>query len=275
MRLATVNLLGSSIVATSMSSMSDEVCAMADRREPAYVCFATAHMVVEVTRKAAIRDAYQGATIIAPDGVPVAWFVRKLSGKPAECISGPRFMTYFLQHAQDRGLRLGFYGGREETLNRIRERIEREYPQLNIAYQYSPPFRALSAQEQEQDLEQIRAAGVQVLFVGLGSPKQERWMSQYSAELPCVCLGVGAAFEFFSGEKVLPPEWVQRLALTSAVRLLQEPRRLLVRNLYSPLFLLQSLRWVAMNEEQRGKWQQRIGGRLLPATERVTEPVGP
>jgi N-acetylglucosaminyldiphosphoundecaprenol N-acetyl-beta-D-mannosaminyltransferase len=260
MRLATVNLLG---------------CSIADLREPAYVCFATAHMVVEVTRKAAIRNAYQHATVIAPDGVPVAWFVRKLSGEHAECISGPRFMTYFLQHAQERGLRLGFYGGREETLSRIRARIEREFPSLDIAYLHSPPFRALSAEEQEHDLEQIRAAEVQVLFVGLGSPKQECWMSEHSAKLPCVCLGVGAAFEFFSGEKVLPPEWVQRLALTSLVRLLQEPRRLLVRNLYSPLFLLQGFRWVAMSDEQRNNWQQRVGDRLMHAAERVAEPAGP
>jgi len=262
----TANLLGSKIAATTLGELRDSIFLLASTQRPAYICFATAHMLVETTRDAKIRAAYQNANMISPDGVPVMWFVRMLGYKSAECISGPTAMPVLLREAAERGVSVGFYGGREQTLTLVRERLALELSNLKIAYCFSPPFRALTQDEQDQHLEEISRSGVQLLFVGLGSPKQELWMDQFSPRLNCVCLGIGAALEFFSGEKVLPSAWIQKCGLTWFVRLCQEPRRLARRNLYSPVFLALALCWTFMNETRRSRWDASLNRRLGSAT---------
>ena len=142
---------------------------------------------------------------------------------------------------------MGFYGGRPDTLARMQRTLRTNYPLLRISYVHSPPFWSLSQEELASDLDEINASGAKLVFVGLGSPKQEIWMAQNYASLNCVCLGVGAVFEFLSGEKVLPPGWIQRMGLTWFVRLCQEPRRLAIRNLYSPIFVLMVLTQFSFN----------------------------
>jgi N-acetylglucosaminyldiphosphoundecaprenol N-acetyl-beta-D-mannosaminyltransferase len=156
-----------------------------------------------------------------------------------------------LEEAAQEGVKVGFYGGRQETLDLMMSSLVKQYPALKVAYAYSPPFRVLDQDEQAGIVQNIRSADVQMLFVGLGSIKQELWMREVSASLPCVCLGVGAAFEFLSGEKVLPPEWIQRMGLAWLVRLCQEPRRLARRNLYSPVFAWMVLRQWLTREYRR------------------------
>lgn len=260
------NLLGSRIAATTLGELRDRIFSLASLKRPAYVCFATAHMLVETTRDAKTRSAYQNADMISPDGVPVMWFVRMLGYKSAECISGPRAMPTLLRDAAERGVSVGFYGGREQTLTLVRERLALEMPTLKIAYCFSPPFRALARDEQEKYLDDINRSGTQLLFVGLGSPKQECWMDGFSPRLNCVCLGIGAALEFFSGEKVLPPAWIQKCGLTWFVRLCQEPRRLAKRNLYSPIFLTLAFCWTFMNEARRDRWDASLNRRLGSAS---------
>jgi len=175
-------------------------------------------------------------------------------------------MSVLLRDAAERGVSVGFYGGREQTLALVQERIALELPTLKIGYCFSPPFRTPTPEEQEQHLEEISRSGVQLLFVGLGSPKQECWMERFSPRLNCVCLGIGAALEFFSGEKLLPPVWIQKCGLTWFVRLCQEPRRLARRNLYSPVFLILAFCWTLMNETRRNRWDASMHTRLGTAT---------
>ena len=267
--IRTANLLGSNIAITSMDSLCHHVLVLASKRMPAFVCFATAHMVVEATRKTAIRSAYGNANVVSPDGVPVAWFLRLLGNADAECVSGPRAFPVLLQKAAQQGIPVGFYGGREETLKLLKDRILCEIPELRVAYCCSPPFRPLTVDEQNKDLMDIRTSGVRLLFIGLGSPKQECWMDEFSPYLNCVCLGVGGAFEFFSGEKILPPLLVQKLGLTWLVRLCQEPRRLIGRNLYSPQFLVMALQWLAMDPSRRRLWEQRLEHRMRSPDEEM------
>lgn len=241
-----------------MEHFCQKVLALATAQQSAYICFATAHMIVEATRDAAVHSAYRNASVISPDGVPVAWFTRLLGNPDAECVSGPRSFPILLEEAARRGIPVGFYGGRQNTLDLIEDRIAHTIPELRVAYSFSPPFRQLTVAEQNQHLRDIQASGARLLFVGLGSPRQECWMDEFSSHLDCVCLGVGGAFEFFAGEKVLPPLWIQQLGLTWLVRLCQEPRRLIQRNLYSPYFLLLATRWLVMNPSQRQQWQNRI-----------------
>jgi len=233
----TPRLLGTGIEVTTMEAACERVLALSRGRKPSYVCFATAHMLVEANRNPQIREAYSSATSVNPDGVPLAWCLKLMGYEDAECVSGPRLFPQLLRLAAEANKRVGFYGGREETLQRIEARIQAELNGLQIAYMHSPPFRSLTEEEQKEDIQRITESGVEILFIGLGSPKQELWMHQWASQIPCVSLGVGAAFEFFSGEKVLPPVWIQKLGLTWFVRLCQEPTRLIRRNLASPVFV--------------------------------------
>jgi N-acetylglucosaminyldiphosphoundecaprenol N-acetyl-beta-D-mannosaminyltransferase len=233
----TAPLLGTKIEVTTMEAACQQIFSLALAKRSSYVCFATAHMLVEAIRDSAVREAYTKAAVVNPDGVPLAWCLRVEGFKAAECVSGPRLFPRVLEMAAKTSMRVGFYGGRKETLALIRSRLQTELPSLNIAYMHSPPFRPLTEEEQRSDLLRITESGAEILFVGLGSPRQELWMRQWASQIPCVSLGVGAAFEFYSGEKVLPPLWIQRLGLTWLVRLCQEPRRLIRRNLASPVFV--------------------------------------
>jgi N-acetylglucosaminyldiphosphoundecaprenol N-acetyl-beta-D-mannosaminyltransferase len=234
------------ILDTAVDITSHEIsCArtfeLVDLGKPAYVCFATAHMLVEATRNPAIRAAYRDASIVNPDGTPLAWCLKLMGHADAHCVNGPTNTPILLREAERRGIKVGFYGGQQETLNRLREVLAASYPSLRISYMHSPPYRELSESELAADLAEINRSGTQMLFVGLGSPKQEIWMSRNHLSLNCVCLGVGAVFQFLTGEVHLPPVWVQRMGVTWLVRLCQEPRRLARRNLYSPVFVFMAI----------------------------------
>lgn len=246
----TGNILGTKVEVTTLGLARERILAMAESRRPGYVCFATAHMLVEASRDEDICDAYAHAAMVSPDGVPVAWSLRLLGQPGAECVSGPQMTKLLLEAAAEKGIKVGFYGGRQETLALLTSTLAKQFTALDVAYVCSPPFRALEQEEQTGILQNIRDAGVQLLFVGLGSIKQERWMREVSESLPCVCLGVGAAFEFLSGEKVLPPQWIQRMGLAWLVRLCQEPRRLAKRNLYSPVFA-----WMVLRQWLTGQYR--------------------
>lgn len=252
----TGNILNTDIAITNIDHTCEQILRLAETREPGYVCFATAHMLVEATRNIAVRKAYDGATIVNPDGTPVSWCLRAMGHTMAQTVNGPRTMPYLLAAAEAQHVPVGFYGGRPETLELMKQVLKASYPELQIAFCYSPPFRTLEDKEQQEQLDAIERSGARLLFVGLGSPKQEIWMYRFSPALNCLCLGVGAAFEFLSGEKIFPPVWIQQLGLTWLVRLCQEPRRLAKRNLYSPLFAAMFLKQQLLN----------IGRRSAPAT---------
>jgi N-acetylglucosaminyldiphosphoundecaprenol N-acetyl-beta-D-mannosaminyltransferase len=195
-------------------------------------------MIVEANKRRDVREAYENAAMVTPDGRPLAWALRLLGHDTADCVSGPVQVPLLLAEAERRGTRVGFYGGRVETLERLQAALRQSYPALQVSYVYSPPFRELSAEEDSEILSAIEASGTELLFIGLGSIKQELWMQHRFRSLSCVCLGVGAVFEFLSSEKKMPPPYIQALGLTWLVRLCQEPRRLIGRNLASPIFAI-------------------------------------
>lgn len=222
----------------SSEASSERIFSLVQQQQPAYVCYATAHMLIEANRRPDICHAYRDAAIVNPDGKPLAWGLQILGYRNAHCVPGPNHTSMLLREAEARGIPVGFYGGRPETLTRLKKVLAESYPRLNISFLYSPLFRELNESERREIAAAIQASGTRMLFVGLGSIKQELWMHNNYASLPCVCLGVGAAFEFLSGEKKLPPHWAQRSGLAWLVRLCQEPRRLFRRNLYSPIFVM-------------------------------------
>jgi N-acetylglucosaminyldiphosphoundecaprenol N-acetyl-beta-D-mannosaminyltransferase len=251
----TEKIIGTSVDITSHMLTCERVFSLVEQRQSAYICFTTAHMLVEASRQMEIRRAYESASIVNPDGTPIAWCLRIMGHRKACCVNGPTNTPFLLREAEQRGTKVGFYGGRSDTLEKMQRSLAINYPLLKVVYTYSPPFRKLTKEEQVNDLNEINGAGVQLLFVGLGSPKQELWMLVNYSSLNCVSVGVGAVFEFLSGEKILPPSWVQQLGLTWLVRLCQEPRRLAMRNLYSPLFV-----WMFLSQYGSNMFKQLIRG---------------
>jgi N-acetylglucosaminyldiphosphoundecaprenol N-acetyl-beta-D-mannosaminyltransferase len=147
------------------------------------------------------------------------------------------------QRAAELGLKIGLYGGSQETLSDMRANLCRDYPGLQIAFAHSPPYRPLTAEEDDEIVRAIADAGVDILFVGLGCPKQERWMLAHASQLTCPAVGAGAAFDFIAGTKSQAPLWLQNSGFEWLYRLVCEPRRLWRRYLYNnPRFIV----WLAL-----------------------------
>ncbi|RYD63472.1 MAG: glycosyltransferase, partial [Verrucomicrobiaceae bacterium] len=158
--------------------------------------------------------------------MPLVWCLRRWGAPIQQQVKGPDLMPFLLRQAAEKGWRVGLYGGNEETLRILSETLPESFPGLRLSYVYSPPYRPLTQDEDQTVCGQIRSAGVQLLFVGLGCPKQERWMSEHRAKLSCVMVGVGAAFSFHAGTVKAAPKQLESMGLEWLYRLCKEPRRL-------------------------------------------------
>jgi N-acetylglucosaminyldiphosphoundecaprenol N-acetyl-beta-D-mannosaminyltransferase len=189
-------------------------------------CVATVHMVMESYDDPELRSLVNGAELVTSDGVPLVWALRALGLPHAERVYGPDLTPIVCREAARRKVPVGFYGGRPETLPDLVRALLGDIPELDVVFTHSPPYRALSEREDAEICSAIAESGAGVLFVGLGCPKQERWMAAHRERLPCAMVGVGAAFDFLSGAKRQAPAVLQRAGLEWLFRLLCEPRRL-------------------------------------------------
>jgi N-acetylglucosaminyldiphosphoundecaprenol N-acetyl-beta-D-mannosaminyltransferase len=182
------------------------------------------------------------ADLVTSDGMPLVWALRALGVGDAARVYGPDLMALVLAAAEREGVRVGFYGGSSKVLELLRREVRHRYPKIDIVFTEAPPFRTVTAGEGERTLRGIIDSGVRILFVGLGSPKQDRWMHAHRDRIPAVMLGVGAAFDFWAGVKPQAPRWMQQSGLEWLFRLATEPRRLWRRYLkQNPRFA-----WLAM-----------------------------
>lgn len=203
-----------------------------------YVCFSTVHMVMESYDNAEFAAKVNGADLIVTDGMPIVW-MQKLQGKRAASrVRANDLMIMLCEFAARENLSVGFYGGKQEVLDAIQARAKKELPNLKVSYAFSPPFRALTDAEDAEITAEINAAKPDILFMGLGCPKQENWMAAHKNKLKSVMLGVGASFDFYAGNIKESPEWLGKLGLEWLYRLTQEPRRLWRRYLIlNPRFI--------------------------------------
>ncbi|HLA04635.1 MAG TPA: WecB/TagA/CpsF family glycosyltransferase, partial [Syntrophales bacterium] len=145
---------------------------------------------------------------------------------------------HILEAAARENMSVGFYGSRPDVLQSLIKRMQAKYPPLNVTFAYSPPFRDLSQNEDDEIIQKIRGSGVQILFVGLGCPRQEKWMASHRGRVSTVMIGVGAAFDFHAGTKSQAPAWMQGIGFEWLFRLVTEPRRLWPRYFYTnPRFI--------------------------------------
>ncbi|MGB5014053.1 MAG: WecB/TagA/CpsF family glycosyltransferase [Pyrinomonadaceae bacterium] len=203
-----------------------------------YVCFSTVHMVMESHDDAEFGKKVNAADLIVTDGMPLVWMQRRQGRHDAQRIRANDLMIALCEYAAKNGLTVGFYGGKQEVIDAIKARVGRELPDLDIVYAYSPPFRPLTDEEDAAIVDAINAASPDLLFMGLGCPKQENWMSAQRDRLRAVMLGVGASFDFYAGNVRECPDWIGKLGLEWLYRLTQEPRRLWRRYLIlNPRFM--------------------------------------
>jgi len=202
----------------------------ATRRESRYVCICNVHSVVTVSQDAEFRRVVNEADMATPDGAPVAWMLRQLGFNGQERINGPDLMWKYIEampHAES----IFFYGGTEATLATLRDRLLITFPSLKIAGMISPPFRPLSTDEDAAMVARINTSGAGIIFIGLGCPKQEKWMASHRGRINAVMVGVGAAFDYHAGIIRRAPRWMQDIGLEWLHRLCSEPRRLWKRYL--------------------------------------------
>jgi N-acetylglucosaminyldiphosphoundecaprenol N-acetyl-beta-D-mannosaminyltransferase len=227
-----LNILGVKIAATNLQLACQSIDRWIKERHKTYVCIAPVATIVDCRRDPKYRKVVNNAGMTTPDGMPLVWIGRLRGKKSTQRTYGPDLMLAFCQLSQTGGCRHYFYGGNPETNNRLMERLQNRFPGIKIAGNFSPPLRGIGELEQEDVIERINHANPDILWVGLGSPKQDYWMSNHRDKLNVpVMVGVGAAFDFIAGTKPQAPRWMQRSGLEWLFRLCCEPKRLWKRYL--------------------------------------------
>jgi N-acetylglucosaminyldiphosphoundecaprenol N-acetyl-beta-D-mannosaminyltransferase len=235
------DILGIPIAMTDYERTMDLMDELIARDERGYVCAAPVHAVMVARDDPEMLAALTAATLTVPDGMPVVWAANLLGEELPDRVYGPELMRRYNDRCAERGHKVWLYGGRDQgSLVQLALSLRRRHPDIRIVGGYSPPFRSLTSDEEEEVVAQINRARPDVLWVGIGVPKQEKWMARMRdrLEVPVMC-GVGAAFDFHAGRISQAPEWMQEHGLEWTYRIAQEPRRLLPRYLYhNPRFLL-------------------------------------
>jgi N-acetylglucosaminyldiphosphoundecaprenol N-acetyl-beta-D-mannosaminyltransferase len=238
-----VNILGVGVNAINLDDAVKRINSALRLKEKGYICVTGVHGVSEAQSNAEFRAILNRAFLCTPDGMPLVWIGRLRGQKQMGRVYGPDLMLAVLQVSETEGWRHFFYGGANGTAELLRRRLLARFPKLQIAGIYEPPFRPLNPQEQQAFAEQVRLARPDVMWIGLSTPKQERFMAENLVGLDVtLMIGVGAAFDFHAGKIKQAPRWMQRSGLEWFYRLCSEPRRLWKRYLKNnPLFVARIL----------------------------------
>ena len=237
-----LNVIGLKLSVCNYKTAIEQIIELVKRGKGGYVCVSTVHMAMEAFDNTEYQKIVNEADLVTPDGMPMFWMKKLQGAKNVSQVRGTNLMMKLFGVAEENDFTVGFYGGSQEVLDELSERLEGEYPNLKISYIYSPPFRPLTEEEDREVTKNIAASETDILFVGLGCPKQERWMADHADKVDSVMIGVGAAFNFYAGKTKESPEWMRKIGLEWLYRLLQEPRRLWKRYIIlNPRFVWQAM----------------------------------
>lgn len=232
--MKTVNILGVEISIISLEQAVKNIERFVTSGGYHYICASNVHTVVMSQRDSEFRRITNEADIVIPDGMPLVWAARLLGYSQPERVDGPTLMLELCKRGIVTDYSHFFHGGRDGVPESLAESLTTCFPGLKVAGCYSPPFRALTCKEEKQVVKMINESGADILWVGLGAPKQEYWMARHLGRISTpVMIGVGAAFDFHSGTVKRAPRWMQKWSLEWLFRLLQDPQRLLKRYLVS------------------------------------------
>jgi N-acetylglucosaminyldiphosphoundecaprenol N-acetyl-beta-D-mannosaminyltransferase len=253
-------VLGQRLDATDYADATARVVDWARRGESRYVCLSNVHMVMQGWDDPNFRQIINTADLITTDGVPLVWCLRALGVPSAVRVYGPDLTLHVCATAAQQQLAIGLYGGTAQSLKEFAALLQSRFPAIEIACSIAPPFRPLTAAEDVAYTKQLAESGARILFVGIGCPKQEIWMSEHRGRLNMPMLGVGAAFDFHAGRVKQAPAWLQAIGLEWLFRLLMEPRRLWRRYAWhNPRFVLFFIGQLLRGRRRRRTSQGHVG----------------
>lgn len=220
------HILGVRVDAVTYESATAQIIDWARTRESRYVCATSVHGIIESSQDEAFRGILNEADMITPDGMPLVFGLRRLGLGDATRVYGPNLTIDVCRAAAESGVSVALYGGTEQSIEDFARFLRTSFPQIRIAAAISPPFRPLTDEEDAAYVRDINASGAGIVLVGIGCPKQEKWMAAHRNRIQSVMLGVGAAFDFHAGRVPQAPGWMQRFGLEWLFRLVSEPKRL-------------------------------------------------
>jgi N-acetylglucosaminyldiphosphoundecaprenol N-acetyl-beta-D-mannosaminyltransferase len=224
---ARTDIFGVPVSAINMHDAIEAIEQWIERRTPNYVCITGVHGIMESRKDARLRDIHAQAGMVTPDGMPLVWMSRWLGASNVERVYGPALMREISARSPVRGYRHFYFGGAPGVATQLAAALIATNPGLTVVGTLCPPFRDLTPEEDAEMVAQINAAAPDIVWLGLSTPKQERWMADHINKIDApVLVGVGAAFDFLAGTKRQAPAWMQRSGLEWLFRLCAEPRRL-------------------------------------------------
>ncbi|TWD83295.1 N-acetylglucosaminyldiphosphoundecaprenol N-acetyl-beta-D-mannosaminyltransferase [Kribbella amoyensis] len=241
---ARVDVLGIHVSVTDMDDTVDRFGKWIANDDRQLVCVSDMNALLHARADERLTEVYNTSGLTLADGMPLVWAGKKAGFGQMARVCGPDLLERVMAEAAERGWSQYFYGGADGVVEQLRDTFTAKHPGLKVAGVYSPPYRALSPQETAEVVDRINAAAPDIVWVGLGAPKQERWMADHRDRLDAaILIGVGAAFDFHTGRLDRAPVWMQKAGLEWSYRLSKEPRRLWKRYVLGiPRFCLAILR---------------------------------
>lgn len=228
-QIAVCNILGVDIAAINMDWLLEFTEKHIQDLSGDYLCVSNVHTTVMAYEDEEYCAVQNGGVMAIPDGGPLSAVGRRRGCAQMERITGPDYMARILEISVGKGYRHYFYGSTQKTLDKLRQRLAKDYPGIQIVGMFSPPFRLMTEEEDTAFVEKVNEAKPDFLWVALGAPKQEKWMAVHQGAVCGFMVGVGAGFDYFAGNIKRAPRWMQRLNLEWLYRLMQEPGRLFKR----------------------------------------------
>ncbi|MDU5109594.1 MAG: WecB/TagA/CpsF family glycosyltransferase [Clostridium sp.] len=225
------NILGVNIAVTNLSETVRYIEEKLEELRGNYICVSNVHTTVTAYEDKKYREIQNGGALALPDGKPLSIVSKRRGFKNAERVTGPDLMGELFKKSEEKGYRHYFYGSTEETLKLLKIKLNEKYPKLNIIGMYSPPFKSEVSLESEEKLNEINKLNPDFVWVGLGAPKQEKWMHIHKNRINATMLGVGAGFDYYAEKIKRAPIWMQKFSLEWLYRLIQDPKRLFIRYL--------------------------------------------
>lgn len=210
-------------------SFVNQIIELAERKASSYVCVANVHMCIEAFNAKAFATTVNSANLVTPDGMPLAKAIQLLYGVKQDRVAGMDLLPDLLSEAEQKKLGVFFYGGTTPMLDQTKRFVKANYPLLSNQHYYSPPFRPLTLEEENDVIHKINSSGAHLVFVALGCPKQEKWMATMKGRINACMIGIGGALPVMIGMQKRAPQWMQQLSLEWLFRLAQEPKRLFKR----------------------------------------------
>lgn len=233
MKIEKVDILGTEISAVSLKSSVLAIEEMIARKQTGYICVCPVSSIVKANEDEEFRDILKKSLLATPDGKPVSWYMKSRGFKRVTRVCGRDLMRQIFLISRKKRYKHFFFGGTETTLSKLKNNLLKEFPWLDICGMYAPPFREKGEKENDEVISRIILSKPDIVWVGLGSPKQEKWMACNSYRINgAVSIGVGAVFNFYAGIVKSAPVWIQNIGFEWFFRLLCEPKRLWKRYLY-------------------------------------------